>query len=344
MPQPTPYVPATDFTDYQSAHPGDPSLGTDMDAEFAAIQATTDDILTNLALIQRDDGTLANGVVTSDALGASALALIAAGGTARGAWVTATSYAVGDVVTEASVTYICAVAHTSGTFATDLTAVKWLALTSAGDVVGPSGGATDGLPAVFNGTGGKSLKVATAAAIRASLGVSASDTDIDAIAALTSAANKMPYATGAGTWALADLSSAGRALIDDADAAAQLTTLGVAAMRGVAQAFINFQGTGAPTARGTSLNVSSITDNGTGDYTINFTSVMAGVNYTTILTTSFDSASDRGRAGVLTTGGSGGTAFSSYTTGACRIMVQNVDPTIGPCDQFYIGAAFFGGA
>lgn len=53
------------------------------------------------------------------------------------------------------------------------------------------------------------------------------DADLTAIAALVSAADKVPYATGASAWALATLTAAGRALIDDADAAAQRTTLSV---------------------------------------------------------------------------------------------------------------------
>lgn len=46
------------------------------------------------------------------------------------AWATGTVYAVGDVVTQTGNTYACVTAHTSGTFATDLAAAKWV-LTSA---------------------------------------------------------------------------------------------------------------------------------------------------------------------------------------------------------------------
>jgi hypothetical protein len=46
---------------------------------------------------------------------------------------------------------------------------------------------------------------------------------------------------------------------------------------GTAKAWVNFNGTGTVAIRG-SLNVSSITDNGTGDYTVNFTTAMVDAN------------------------------------------------------------------
>lgn len=51
-------------------------------------------------------------------------------------WVTSTAYVVGDYVNSSSTTYLCLVAHTSGTFATDLAAGKWTAQTAL-EVVTP---------------------------------------------------------------------------------------------------------------------------------------------------------------------------------------------------------------
>lgn len=53
------------------------------------------------------------------------------------------------------------------------------------------------------------------------------DTDLTAIAALVSAANVFPYATGAGTWALATVTAQARLLLDDTTALEMRTTIDV---------------------------------------------------------------------------------------------------------------------
>ena len=188
MGQPNPYAKATDFTEYQTEHASAPFSGALLDAELVDIELNLQGLNANIALIQRDDGELRNEVVGVAALGTDTLALIASEAfTVRGSWVTATLYAVGDIVESSATAYLCLIAHTSGTFATDLTAVKWVAM-------------PDSTPTL--------------------------DATLEAIALLTGAADRGIYFTGSDVAALFTLTSAGRALLDDANADAQLTTLG----------------------------------------------------------------------------------------------------------------------
>lgn len=47
-------------------------------------------------------------------------------GTTLTAWVTLTVYKIGDYVSNSGTNYVCLIAHTAGTFATDLSALKWV--------------------------------------------------------------------------------------------------------------------------------------------------------------------------------------------------------------------------
>lgn len=126
--QPVPVVISESFaTDETNGVSGRSTVKTPaLDGMFAGVKTTTDQILTNIALIQRDDGALLDGTVRIHTLSAEVRALLASTAwVVRGAWVGGTVYAKGDLVLQGGIVYVCMVAHTAGAFAADLAAGDW---------------------------------------------------------------------------------------------------------------------------------------------------------------------------------------------------------------------------
>jgi hypothetical protein len=95
------------------------------------------------------------------------------------------------------------------------------------------------------------------------------------------------------------------------------------------RAWVNFNGTGTVAIRA-SGNVSSITDNGTGDYTVNFTTSMPDSNYSSCFTSGRGAGDTQGNIINVTD-----TQSSSFA----RVLIRNRSDTI--IDQAQIFAAFF---
>ena len=121
-------------------------------------------------------------------------------------------------------------------------------------------------------------------------------------------------------------SSKAAKIVDGTIAAADLTGAqsGSAPIFG-ARAWVNFNGTGTVAIRA-SGNVSSITDNGTGDYTVNFTTALPDANYA--IAGNIESAG--GNSALLQASAAMGTAPSGAqrSTSSCRILTTSSSSTL----------------
>ena len=132
MAQPPAYTPQHSFLSDSATLANFP--GQSLDVEFNALASVTGAIEANLAMIQRADGAIANGSITYDQLSAA----LQSGGLAPALpWLTGVTYQVNTNVIQNSALYRCLVLHTSGVFASDLGAVRWLLITSL--QAGPTG-------------------------------------------------------------------------------------------------------------------------------------------------------------------------------------------------------------
>jgi hypothetical protein len=142
-----------------------------------------------------------------------------------------------------------------------------------------------------------------------------------------------------GTGTVTGISAGGLpdACITTDDIAANAVTsakLGADQASGLAKAWVNFNGTGTVAIRA-SFNVSSITDTGTAEYTVNFTTAMTDANYSVNITSM--RPDDHPLFGSIR----GNATYSSvFATSSVRIGCYNYDALLN-VDPLAVTVAIF---
>jgi hypothetical protein len=115
--------------------------------------------------------------------------------------------------------------------------------TIGGSITGTAANVTGTVALANGGTGATSASAArTSLGLAIGTNVQAYDATLAALAGVTTAADKLIYATGSDTFVTTDLTSFGRSLIDDADAATARTTLGLGSMATQASSSVSITG------------------------------------------------------------------------------------------------------
>jgi hypothetical protein len=114
--------------------------------------------------------------------------------------------------------------------------------------------------------------------------------------------------------------------------ASLMTTPSGTAPNYMCRAWVNFNGTSTVAIRA-SGNVTSITDNGVGDYTANFTTAMSDANY------AFNGTSQQGSGDSAPNGVVALKNAATITTSAVRFIVGT--PAVGALDRDYVFVSVF---
>lgn len=125
--------------------------------------------------------------------------------------------------------------------------------------------------------------------------------------------------------------STSNGLVNSADGSGQLKVQSNGVTTN-ALAWVNFNGTGTVAIR-SSYNVSSITDNGTGDYTVNFATALSDANYSANVSSCDDAV-------AATWCYVKGTWATSATTSSLRVLTVNNAGALS--DRTFVGVTIHG--
>ena len=107
------------------------------------------------------------------------------------------------------------------------------------------------------------------------------------------------------------------------------------------RAWVNFNGTGTVAIRA-SGNVSSITDNGVGDYTVNFTTALADANYSVVATgISYRSDGGGGDASITVRNTTSSDFAGSPNMSTTNVRILSSAGWLTFYDRSYVGVAVF---
>lgn len=175
------------------------------------------------------------------------------------------------------------IVHISGT--ETITGAKTFSQTITGSITGNAGTATNGV--VTTGSYADPAWITSLAGSKVSGNISGNAANVTGTVAVANGGTGVTTSTGSGSVVLSSSPTLTTPNINSAQFATVTGTAPLYACR----AWVNFNGTGTVAIRA-SGNVSSITDNGTGDYTVNFTTAMPDANYSLTSATRWSSGDE----------------------------------------------------